>query len=106
MVYYSRQVCHETYKDHKNNWVSPEEIETIAGKKYLKGDRSNEIKVGASKSMSKSKNTIDPENIISSYGADAARLFYLIVHLKKMFNGQRKELVHHSSLFKNYGIYI
>ena len=71
-------VCHETYKDHKNNWVSPEEIETIAGKKYLKGDRSNEIKVGASESMSKSKkNTIDPENIISSYGADAARLFIL-----------------------------
>ena len=28
--------------------------------------------------MSKSKkNTIDPENIISSYGADAARLFIL-----------------------------
>ena len=27
--------------------------------------------------MSKSKNTIDPENIISNYGADAARLFIL-----------------------------
>ena len=22
-------VCHETYKDEKNNWVSPDEIETI-----------------------------------------------------------------------------
>ena len=71
-------VCHETYKDHNNNWVSPEEIETINGKKYLKGDNSNEIKVGPSESMSKSKkNTIDPENIISNYGADAARLFIL-----------------------------
>ena len=71
-------VCHETYKDHNNNWVSPEEIETIDGKKYLKGDNSNEIKVGPSESMSKSKkNTIDPENIISNYGADAARLFIL-----------------------------
>ena len=29
-------VCHETYKDPDNNWVSPEEIETIDGKKYLK----------------------------------------------------------------------
>ena len=29
-------VCHETYKDPNNNWVSPEEIETIDGKKYLK----------------------------------------------------------------------
>ena len=28
-------VCHETYKDHENNWVSPEEIETINGKKYF-----------------------------------------------------------------------
>ena len=29
-------VCHETYKDSDNNWVSPEEIETVEGKKYLK----------------------------------------------------------------------
>ena len=48
-------VCHETYKDHENNWVSPEEIETINGKKYLINDRSKEIKVGPSESMSKSK---------------------------------------------------
>jgi len=34
--------------------------------------------VGPSESMSKSKkNTIDPENIISNYGADSARLFIL-----------------------------
>jgi leucyl-tRNA synthetase len=71
-------VCHETYKDPDNNWVSPEEIETIDGKKYLKADKSKLVKVGASESMSKSKkNTIDPENIISIYGADAARLFIL-----------------------------
>ncbi len=71
-------VCHETYKDAQNNWVSPEEIETIDGKKYLIKDRSKEIKVGPSESMSKSKkNTIDPENIINNYGADAARLFIL-----------------------------
>ena len=71
-------VCHETYKDPDNNWVSPEEIETINGKKYLKADNSKLVKVGSSESMSKSKkNTIDPENIISIYGADAARLFIL-----------------------------
>ena len=71
-------VCHETYKDPDNNWVSPEEIETIDGKKYLKNDKSQEVKVGPSESMSKSKkNTIDPENIILNYGADAARLFIL-----------------------------
>ncbi len=71
-------VCHETYKDHDNNWVSPEEIENIDGKKYLKKDKSKLVKVGPSESMSKSKkNTIDPENIIAYYGADSARLFIL-----------------------------
>ncbi len=71
-------VCHETYKDSLGNWISPEEIETIDGVKYLKKDKKEKILVGASESMSKSKrNTIDPENIISNYGADAARLFIL-----------------------------
>ena len=71
-------VCHETYKDPDNNWISPEEIESIDGKKYLKKDKSKIITVGPSESMSKSKkNTVDPENIISNYGADSARLFIL-----------------------------
>ena len=71
-------VCHETYKDPENNWISPEEIENINGKKYLKKDKSKLISVGPSESMSKSKkNTIDPENIINNYGADSARLFIL-----------------------------
>ncbi len=71
-------VCHETYKDKNNKWVSPDEIETIDGIKYLIGDKSNKITVGPTESMSKSKkNTIDPENIIQNYGADAARLFIL-----------------------------
>jgi len=71
-------VCHETYKDENNQWVSPEEIVSKDGKKYLKSDISKKIKVGPSESMSKSKkNTIDPENIIKSYGADSVRLFIL-----------------------------
>ncbi len=71
-------VCHETYKDPDNNWVNPEEIQTINGKKYLLKDKSKEIKVGPSESMSKSKkNTIDPEKIIDNFGADSARLFIL-----------------------------
>ena len=71
-------VCHETYKDEKNNWLSPEEIE-IKNKKYFKkNDQSSKVIVGPSESMSKSKkNVIDPENIINSYGADAVRLFIL-----------------------------
>jgi leucyl-tRNA synthetase len=71
-------VCHETYKDENNNWISPDQITSINGKKYLKDDSKKEVKVGPSESMSKSKkNTIDPENIINNYGADSARLFIL-----------------------------
>lgn len=71
-------VCHETYKDQQNNWVSPGEIISKDGKKYLKNNPSQEVKVGPSESMSKSKkNTIDPENIINDYGADSVRLFIL-----------------------------
>ena len=71
-------VCHETYKDEDNNWVSPDDISTIDGKKYLKKNTSKIIKVGPSESMSKSKkNTIDPEEIIKNYGADSVRLFIL-----------------------------
>ncbi len=71
-------VCHETYKDQKNNWISPDEVELIEGVYYKKGEPNNKINVGPSESMSKSKkNVIDPENIIKNYGADAVRLFIL-----------------------------
>ena len=71
-------VCHETYKDSNNNWVSPEEIIDLDGKKFLKKDTSQEVTIGPSESMSKSKkNTIDPEKIIEDYGADSVRLFII-----------------------------
>ena len=71
-------VCHETYKDKHNNWLSPEEVERI-GTKFVKRSNPKEIiKVGPSESMSKSKkNVIDPEFIIKNYGADSVRLFIL-----------------------------
>ena len=72
-------VCHETYRDSKNNWLSPDEVESKDGKIYYrKGNPNEDVKVGSSESMSKSKkNTIDPENIINNYGADAVRFFIL-----------------------------
>ena len=72
-------VCHETYKDQNNNWLSPEEI-IIDDKKnyYKKNSPSEKIIVGPAESMSKSKkNTIDPTKIIENYGADTVRLFIL-----------------------------
>ena len=71
-------VCHETYKDENNKWLSPDEIISIDGKKYKKNNSSKQVIVGPSESMSKSKkNTIDPEKIIENFGADSARLFIL-----------------------------
>jgi len=71
-------VCHETYKNENNQWLSPDQIITINGQKFEKNNKSRKVTVGPSESMSKSKkNTIDPEDIINNYGADSARLFIL-----------------------------
>ena len=71
-------VCHETYKDENNKWLSPEEVFTDNGKDYFKIKDKKKILVGPSESMSKSKrNTIDPEKIMDQYGADAVRFFIL-----------------------------
>ena len=72
-------VCHETYKDQKNNWLSPDEVFSEDGKNYfIKENLSEKVIVGSLESMSKSKkNTVDPEKIIEIYGADAVRIFIL-----------------------------
>jgi len=72
-------VCHETYKDKNGKWLSPDEVFSSDGKNfYLKTNKSEKIQVGASESMSKSKrNTIDPENMVINFGADAVRFFIL-----------------------------
>ncbi|MDC3021422.1 leucine--tRNA ligase [Pelagibacteraceae bacterium] len=62
-------VCHETYKNQKGTWLSPEEASKL--------DKS-EIITGPPEAMSKSKkNVIDPESMINIYGADAIRWFML-----------------------------
>ena len=71
-------VCHETYKDENNNWLSPDEVEKLDNKIVKKNDNTKFVTVGPSESMSKSKrNVIDPELIINNYGADSVRLFIL-----------------------------
>ena len=72
-------VCHETYKNEDEKWLSPDEVFSENGKEFfLKSNTTKKVKVGPLESMSKSKkNTIDPENMISNFGADAVRLFML-----------------------------
>jgi len=61
-------ICHETYMDADGNWLYPEEV--------IK--KNSPVTVGRSEKMSKSKkNVVDPRAIITSYGADTARLFML-----------------------------
>ena len=74
-------VVHETYKGEDGRWVSPAEI-TISdmdGKRTAKHiDTGESITIGSIEKMSKSKkNTVDPTDIIESFGADTARWFML-----------------------------
>jgi leucyl-tRNA synthetase len=71
-------VCHETYKDEKGKWVSPDEIKKNSNNEFVKILDNSKIVIGPSESMSKSKkNVIDPESMIKTYGADAVRWFIL-----------------------------
>ena len=38
-------VCHETYKDEQNNWLSPEEVMIVDGKTVLRKDTSKIVKL-------------------------------------------------------------
>ena len=71
-------VCHESYRDKNGSWLYPEEVEKVDTKTFIKIKDKTKVTVGPPESMSKSKkNTVDPENMISLYGADAVRLFIL-----------------------------
>ena len=70
-------VCHETYRTTDGTWVEPGEVRRDGDKAFRLSDDAP-VSVGRSEKMSKSRrNTIDPKNIIETYGADAARLFML-----------------------------
>ena len=72
-------ICHETYKSADGKWLTPEEVAVLMAKNHMaKKLEDAGITVGRVEKMSKSKkNTVDPRQIIESYGADAARLFML-----------------------------
>ena len=72
-------VCHKTYKDENGIWLNPKEVETSdENNLFIVGNPERKVTVGPSESMSKSKkNTINPEEMIKDYGADAVRFFIL-----------------------------
>ena len=74
-------VVHETYKDADGQWLSPAEIIISSENGQRKAVRVSDkvpVSIGAIEKMSKSKrNTVDPDDIIASFGADTARWFML-----------------------------
>jgi leucyl-tRNA synthetase len=74
-------VVHETYRTASGEWAAPAEvkIESDGDARCASLIATGEtVEIGAIEKMSKSKrNTIDPDEIIASYGADVARWFML-----------------------------
>ena len=76
-LYTQGMVCHETYSNKRLGWLYPEEV-NHQGSRPRHAKSGQYVSPGRSESMSKSKrNTVDPEAIIETYGADTARLFML-----------------------------
>jgi leucyl-tRNA synthetase len=86
-------VVHETYQDKNGDWLSPAEITIQSGaistgistgtandvqRSAIRTATGEPVIIGPIEKMSKSRrNTIDPDEIISTYGADVARWFML-----------------------------
>jgi len=74
-------VVHETYQTHDGSWATPAEVKIETGGNGRRATllaTGEEVTIGSIEKMSKSKrNTVDPDDIIATYGADVARWFML-----------------------------
>ena len=68
-------VTHITYKNKNGEWIEPKDVEIIDGKPQ--DVNGFDVETGKIGKMSKSKNVVDPNDIINLYGADTARWFML-----------------------------
>ncbi|MBU4568956.1 MAG: leucine--tRNA ligase, partial [Alphaproteobacteria bacterium] len=70
-------VTHETYRAAGGTWLEPGAV-TRDGAAVTETATGKPVEVGAIEKMSKSKkNTVDPDAIVATYGADVARWFVL-----------------------------
>ena len=74
-------VVHETYRTPSGDWAMPAEVRieaTPEGRRATLMSSGEPVEIGPIEKMSKSKkNTVDPDDIIGTYGADTARWFML-----------------------------
>src|SRR5580658_8141059 len=74
-------VVHETYQKADGAYVTPAEVKVETGANGRRATllaSGDDVTIGAIEKMSKSKkNTVDPDDIIATYGADVARWFML-----------------------------
>jgi leucyl-tRNA synthetase len=74
-------VVHETYQKADGTYVQPVEVKVETGANGRRATlltSGEDIQIGPIEKMSKSKkNTVDPDDIIETYGADVARWFML-----------------------------
>jgi leucyl-tRNA synthetase len=74
-------VVHETYQKADGSYVTPAEVKIESAgsdRRAILLSTGEEVAIGAIEKMSKSKrNTVDPDDIIATYGADVARWFML-----------------------------
>jgi leucyl-tRNA synthetase len=74
-------VVHETYQKADGGYATPAEVKIDTGGNGRRASllaTGEEVSIGAIEKMSKSKrNTVDPDDIIETYGADVARWFML-----------------------------
>jgi leucyl-tRNA synthetase len=74
-------VVHETYRNAAGEWLAPDEVRVEGegnARRAFTIATGEPIEIGPIEKMSKSKrNTVDPSDILASYGADTARWFML-----------------------------